>query len=61
MCLIGESKILLLDEPTSGLDVESKNRIIDYIKSIKKSRTIILSTQNLEEAEALADRVCVMS
>lgn len=44
MSLIGESKILILDEPTLGLDIESRNRIIDLLKKIKKTRTIILST-----------------
>lgn len=61
MSLVGQSKLIILDEPTSGLDVDSRKVIWDLIKKVKQSRSIILSTQHIEEADVLADRVCVMS
>lgn len=61
MSLVGNSKIVILDEPTSGLDVASRKIIWDLIKKIKLNRSVILSTQHIEEADVLADRVCIMS
>lgn len=61
MSLVGKSKIIILDEPTSGLDVDSRRVIWELIKTIKQTRSVILSTQHIEEADVLADRVCIMS
>ncbi len=61
MAIIGGSKLIILDEPSSGLDVESRRQVWDLIRKIKAGRSIIMSTQHLEEADELADRVCVMS
>lgn len=60
MALIGHSKILFLDEPSSGLDPSSRRILWDILKEVKKeSRTIILTTHHLEEAEELAERIGV--
>ena len=61
MSLIGKSKIIIMDEPTSGLDVVSRRQVWDLIEKIKETRSIILSTQHIEEADHLSDRVCIMS
>lgn len=61
MSLIGNSKIIILDEPTSGLDVASRRQVWELIQRIKEKRSIILSTQHIEEADYLSDRVCIMS
>ena len=61
MALIGSSKLIILDEPTSGLDVESRRQVWDLIKHIKMNRSIIMSTQHIEEADELSDRICIMS
>ena len=61
MALLGKSKIVILDEPTSGLDVVSRRQVWDLILRIKETRSIILSSQHIEEADHLADRVCIMS
>lgn len=61
MALVGGSKIVILDEPTSGLDVESRRQVWALIKQIKMGRSIIMSTQHLEEADELGDRICIMS
>ena len=44
MALIGETRTIILDEPTSGLDVESREQMWDLIRSLKESRSIIMST-----------------
>ena len=61
MALLGNSKILILDEPTSGLDVVSRRQVWELILKIKETRSIILSSQHIEEVDHLADRVCIMS
>lgn len=61
MALVGKAQVIILDEPTSGLDVESRRQVWDIIQKIKVSRSIILSTQHIEEADVLASRICIMS
>jgi len=61
MALVGDSRLIILDEPTSGLDVESRRQVWALIKKIKVNRSIIMSTQHLEEADELSDRICIMS
>ena len=57
--LIHNPDILFLDEPTTGLDPISRNRVWDEVRRINKELgvTIFLTTQYLEEADSLADRV----
>jgi len=61
MALISEPKILFLDEPTLGLDVLARRELWAFIRQLKGKITIILTTHYLEEAEALADRIGIMS
>lgn len=61
MSLIGSPKIVFLDEPTTGLDPEVRIDMWHTIKSLaKRGTTILLTTQYLEEAERLADRIAVL-
>lgn len=60
--LICDSPIAFLDEPSTGLDPHSKHLTWSFIKNAKQEgKTIFLTTQYMEEAEALADRVCFMN
>ena len=61
MALVTRPKVLFLDEPTLGLDVIARRELHDTIRSLKNSMTIVLTTHYLEEAEALCDRIGVMS
>ena len=61
MALITKPKLVFLDEPTLGLDVVARRELWRYIKEIKKSAAVILTTHYLEEAEALCDRIAVMT
>ncbi|HET9462150.1 MAG TPA: ABC transporter ATP-binding protein [Gaiellaceae bacterium] len=60
--LLTSPVVLLLDEPTTGLDPRSKLEVQDFIREIRTSHdsTILLCTHDLDEAEALADRVGIL-
>jgi ABC-2 type transport system ATP-binding protein len=55
--------LLLLDEPTTGLDPRSKLEVQEFIKEVRQAHdaTILLCTHDLDEAEALADRVGILA
>ena len=61
MALISEPKLLFLDEPTLGLDVLARRELWHVIEKLKGKITVILTTHYLEEAEALCDRIGIMS
>ena len=61
MAIIGEPKVLFLDEPTLGLDVLARRQLWREIEALKKDMTIVLTTHYMEEAQALADRIVIMS
>lgn len=53
--------LLFLDEPTTGLDPRSRNQVWDIIRAlVKAGTTVLLTTQYLEEADQLADRIAVI-
>ena len=59
--LIGNPAVLFLDEPTTGLDPRSRRRLWDFIEGlIDGGTTLLLTTQYLEEADRLADRIGVI-
>lgn len=60
MALVSQPEILFLDEPTLGLNVLARSDLWDTVRSLKGRITIVLTTHDLEEAEALSDRVGVM-
>jgi ABC-type Na+ transport system ATPase subunit NatA len=55
--LLGKPDLVLLDEPTSGLDPELVVRMRDVFASHRKKRTLVVSSHNLLELEALCDHV----
>ncbi|KAG1714023.1 ATP-binding cassette sub-family A member 3 [Nymphon striatum] len=61
MALIGDTKVLLLDEPTSGLDPEARKEVWNILQSIRAEKTVLLTTHYMEEADALGDRIAIMS
>ena len=61
LALIGNPEIVFLDELTTGLDVEARREVWRTLKQLKEQGlTIFLTTHNMEEAEALCDRVFII-
>ena len=61
MTLVGDPRIIFLDEPTTGLDPRSRHTMWEIIRGlVADGVTIFLTTQYLEEADRLADRIAVL-
>lgn len=61
MSLVGEPAVIFLDEPTTGLDPEGRLEVWKTVKELADGgTTILLTTQYLEEAEQLADRIAIL-
>lgn len=61
LSLVGHPKIIFLDEPTTGLDPEARIEVWKIVKELSGSgTTVFLTTQYLEEAEQLADRIAIL-
>jgi ABC-2 type transport system ATP-binding protein len=59
--IVAEPLVLFLDEPTTGLDPRSRRQLWEMVRSLKeRGITILLTTQYLEEADELADRIVVI-
>ncbi len=59
--LVGRPEVLFLDEPTTGLDPRSRLQMWDVIRElVSEGTTVLLTTQYLEEADHLADRIAVI-
>jgi ABC-2 type transport system ATP-binding protein len=60
--IIGNPELLFLDEPTTGFDPSARRDAWDLVRSLRHSgTTVILTTHYMDEAEALADRVAIIS
>ena len=61
MSLIGKPQVIFLDEPTTGLDPEARLEVWKEVKQLAASgTTVFLTTQYLDEAEQLADRIAIL-
>jgi ABC-2 type transport system ATP-binding protein len=61
MSLAGKPQIIFLDEPTAGLDPEARLEVWKTVKELADhGTTVFLTTQYLEEAEQLADRIAIL-
>ena len=58
--ILGDPQVILLDEPTAGLDPEERMRFKNIISSIRREKTILISTHIVEDVEALCDHILVM-
>jgi ABC-2 type transport system ATP-binding protein len=61
MSLIGQPQVIFLDEPTTGLDPEARIEVWKIVKALADGgTTVFLTTQYLDEAEQLADRIAIL-
>jgi ABC-2 type transport system ATP-binding protein len=60
--LIHYPKVLFLDEPTLGLDPQTRERIWEYVRELKKTHdiTVVLTTHYMDEADKLSNRIAIM-
>lgn len=61
MSLVGDPAVIFLDEPTTGLDPEARQEVWATVRQlVGRGTTVLLTTQYLEEAEQLADRIAIL-
>jgi ABC-2 type transport system ATP-binding protein len=61
MTLVATPSVIFLDEPTTGLDPRSRHTMWDIVRGlVAGGTTVLLTTQNLDEADELADRIAVL-
>jgi ABC-2 type transport system ATP-binding protein len=60
LALVHDPQILILDEPQAGLDPQSRILVREYIRSLARSKTVLLTTHEMDEADRMADRVGIM-
>jgi ABC-2 type transport system ATP-binding protein len=61
MSLIGDPPVIFLDEPTTGLDPQARIEVWRCVRELARhGTTVLLTTQYLDEAEQLADRIAIL-
>lgn len=61
MSLVGSPQVIFLDEPTTGLDPQARIKVWNAVRELADhGTTVLLTTQHLEEAEQLADRIAIL-
>lgn len=60
LAMIHSPEVVFLDEPQAGLDPQSRVLVREYIRSIRHDTTVVLTTHDMEEAEKLSDRICII-
>jgi ABC-2 type transport system ATP-binding protein len=60
LALVHDPEILILDEPQAGLDPQSRILVREYIRSLSKRTTVILTTHDMDEVDKLANRVGII-
>ncbi|XP_070381292.1 phospholipid-transporting ATPase ABCA3-like isoform X4 [Dermacentor albipictus] len=61
MTLLSKPELLILDEPTAGMDAETRRTIWNALTNLAKDRTLLLSSHDMEEADAIADQIIIMA
>ncbi|KAH9371102.1 hypothetical protein HPB48_003938 [Haemaphysalis longicornis] len=61
IAVLGTPKVIIMDEPTANMDPDGRREIWELLLDIRRSSTIFLTTQHLDEADILADRTVVMA
>ncbi|KAH7089962.1 hypothetical protein FB567DRAFT_315520 [Paraphoma chrysanthemicola] len=61
VALVGNPRVLVLDEPSSALDANAKRTLWKCLQTVAKGRAVVLTTHSMEEADALADRIGIVS
>ena len=60
MALVHDPEIVVLDEPEAGLDPQGRVMVREFVRSMARKKTVILTTHNMDEADRMADRVAII-
>ncbi|KEG10259.1 ABC transporter [Trypanosoma grayi] len=60
IALVGQPEVLFLDEPTAGMDLRGRKAVYDALQSGRNTRTVMISTHLLDEADRVGDRILLM-
>lgn len=60
LALIHDPELVVLDEPEAGLDPQGRILVREFIRSLRKNKTVILTTHNMDEADRLSDRIAII-
>ncbi len=60
LALVHDPEIVVLDEPEAGLDPQSRVKVREFIQSLARRKTVILTTHNMDEADRVADRIAII-
>jgi len=60
MALMHDPEIMILDEPEAGLDPQSRVMVREFIHSLARTKTVVFTTHNMDEADRLCDRIAVI-
>jgi len=60
LALVHGPAIVVLDEPEAGLDPQSRVMVREYVRSLARRKTVIVTTHNMDEADRVADRVAIV-
>jgi ABC-2 type transport system ATP-binding protein len=60
LALVHDPDIIVLDESEAGLDPQSRVLVREYVRSLAKRKTVLLTTHDMDEAERISDRVAIM-
>jgi ABC-2 type transport system ATP-binding protein len=60
LALVHHPDVIVLDEPEAGLDPQSRIKVREYIRSLARQATVILTTHNMDEADRVADRIAII-
>lgn len=60
MAVVHDPELVVLDEPEAGLDPQSRIKMRDFVRGLSRSKSVILTTHNMDEADRMADRVAIL-
>jgi len=60
LALVHEPELVVLDEPQAGLDPQGRVLVREFVRSLRSTSSVLLTTHDMEEADRLADRVAIM-
>ncbi len=60
LALVHDPEIVVLDEPEAGLDPQTRIQVREFIRSLARHKTVVLTTHDMEEADRVSDRVAII-